>query len=215
MAPDIEVLAVQYPGRQDRRTEPLVDDVRALAEGVHAAVADWTERPTALFGHSMGASVAFEVANRLAPAGISPLGLFASGRRAPSRHRPATPRLHDDATVLARLGKLGGTDTRVLADEELLGLVIPIVRNDLRAAESYLHRPGPLLDCPVFVLVGDDDPETTVDEALAWRDHTTGPFAAEVFPGGHFYLEAHAEPVRSFLAQQISSLLASQTNASR
>src|ERR1700712_4687720 len=81
LAPSIEALAVQYPGRQDRRAEPCVDDIHELADLVAPALLEWADRPLALFGHSMGATLAFEVAGRLEKAGVRPAGLFVSGRR--------------------------------------------------------------------------------------------------------------------------------------
>jgi surfactin synthase thioesterase subunit len=187
--PWIEVWAVQYPGRQDRRHEPLVPDIADLSEAMCAVFADALDGPFAFFGHSMGATLAFEVAVRLQRRGIRPLWFFASGRRAPSRRRSGAIHLLDDAGLLAELRQAGGTDQRVLDDEELLATILPVVRNDYRAIENYAWLPGPALDCPTTVLVGESDPQTTLDEAEAWADHVTGPCDVQVFPGGHFYLE--------------------------
>ncbi|WP_138796198.1 thioesterase II family protein, partial [Escherichia coli] len=111
LSPAVDVLAVQYPGRQDRRHEPLIDSIDGLAARVREELAPWTDRPLALFGHSMGAMVAFEVALRLTADGAAPSVLFASGRRAPSRYREESVHLHDDAGIMAELSRLDGTDT--------------------------------------------------------------------------------------------------------
>ncbi|MFI6730085.1 alpha/beta fold hydrolase [Streptomyces sp. R-74717] len=190
LAPDVEVLAVQYPGRQERRLEPGIDNVPDYADRIFEMLKELTDKPLALFGHSMGAMLAYEVALRMRRAGLpAPVRLFASGRRAPSRQRP-NERLHEgtDAEIIAKVRQLGGPNAGVLSNPEMLELILPAIRNDYTAVETYRYEPGPVLDCPVTVLVGDNDPEVTIDEAHAWAQHTTGPFDVETFPGGHFYL---------------------------
>ncbi|GGO99503.1 thioesterase II family protein [Wenjunlia tyrosinilytica] len=205
LTPDTEVLAVQYPGRQDRRGEPLLDSVGAMADAAYEALAPWTDRPLGLFGHSMGALVAFEVAARLAGDGVVPVGLFASGRRAPSCYRDENVHLRDDAGVMAELNRLDGTDSRLLDDAELREMILPALRSDYRAVETYHYTPRPTLVCPVWALVGDDDPRTTLDEARAWSEHTTGLFELTVFPGGHFYLNAQADAVVDLVRSRLSA----------
>ncbi|MDX3538892.1 alpha/beta fold hydrolase [Streptomyces sp. MB09-01] len=211
LSPDADVLAVQYPGRQDRRHERCVDDLHELADRVVAELRPWCDRPVALFGHSLGASLAFEVARRMEAAGDpAPVALFASGRRAPSRPREnQLVHLAPDEQLLARIKGMNGTDPAVLADDELLRSVLPAIRGDYKAAETYRYRPGPALTSPVTVLTGDSDPEVTAEEAAAWADHTVGPFALHRFPGGHFYLNEHVAEVialiRGGLAQPVLS----------
>ncbi|MEN8655231.1 alpha/beta fold hydrolase [Streptomyces sp. 21So2-11] len=196
LSPDVDVLAVQYPGRQDRRNEECVDDIHVLADQIFDALRPWADRPLAVFGHSMGATVAYEVARRMESEGNAPLGLFASGRRAPSRYRDESVHRRDEAGLIAALKELSGTDEAVLGDEELLRMVLPAVRGDYKAVETYRHREGPRLTCPVAVLVGDSDPVTSLDEAEAWREHTDGPYTLDVFAdGGHFYLNSQSERV--------------------
>ncbi|MEU5402363.1 alpha/beta fold hydrolase [Streptomyces sp. NPDC005963] len=191
-----DVLCVQYPGRQDRRTEPLIDNIPELADHVFTALLPWADRPIALFGHSMGASLAFEVARRFErEKNIIAAALFASGRRAPSALRRETAHLRDDRGLLEEVAALSGTDSDLLDDEEVRKMILPALRADYRAAETYLPEPGEPVRCPVHVLVGDDDPKVTVAEAAAWAEHTTGPFTLKVFPGGHFYLADHPDEV--------------------
>ncbi|CAL9649390.1 thioesterase [Streptomyces sp. DH-12] len=188
----VDVLGVQYPGRQDRRTEPAVTDLHDLADQVTAALLPWTDRPLALFGHSMGATLGYEVARRLEEHhDVVLTQLFASGRRAPSRYVHETVHLRDDDGLITELKRLSGTDSQVLGDEELLRMVLPAIRADYRAAETYTYRPSAPLRSPVTVLTGDADPKVTVEQARAWAEHTEGPFDFHVFPGGHFYLANH------------------------
>jgi surfactin synthase thioesterase subunit len=203
MSPQVDVLVVQYPGRQDRLHDPLVDNIADLADAVAAALRPWLDRPFALFGHSMGASLAFEVALRLERAGTPPTHLFASGRRAPSINRDEHVHLENDDTIIAELTSLSGTDTRILGDEELLRMVLPAIRNDYRAAETYRPTDASPVACPITVLTGDNDPRTTLDDARAWRSHTTGAFELLVYPGGHFYLVDNSAQVLDALSSRL------------
>ncbi|WP_250285771.1 alpha/beta fold hydrolase [Frankia sp. CiP1_Cm_nod2] len=188
--PGVEVLAVQYPGRQDRLGEPAVTSIAGLAEGIATALLPWGGEPLTFFGHSMGAVVAFEVALRLRARGQDgPVRLLASGRRAPSRYRQRQDvHRRDDAGIVAELRQLAGTDSRLLGDEEILRMILPAIRADYTAVETYRSAPDAVVHCPVTVFTGDVDPQVTIDEAQAWRGHTTGAFGLRVFPGGHFYL---------------------------
>jgi surfactin synthase thioesterase subunit len=206
LAPEVEVLAVQYPGRQDRRSEPPLHSIEELARGAARAITPWTDVPLALFGHSMGAMVAFETAASLARDGTAPSVLFLSGRRAPSRVREENIRLRDDAGIMAELRRLGGTEDTLMEDEELRQMVLPALRADYHAVETYRPQPGAVLDRPVVALVGDADPRTTVDEARAWSDHTTGPFDLKIFQGGHFYLNAQVPAVLDALRTHLRAL---------
>jgi pyochelin biosynthesis protein PchC len=216
LVPEVEVLAVQYPGRQDRRNEPCIGNIADLADRVAGVLAGKMSAPDdaarggngglpfAFLGHSMGATLAFEVARRFQRRhGRGPRWLFVSGRNAPSRRRDGDIHKRDDAGLVAALREIGGTDERLFDDEELLATVLRVTRNDYKAAETYVWSPGPRLTCPITVLVGDADPQTTMDGASAWAEHTTGPFDLQVFPGGHFYLDIH----RADVSETISATL--------
>ncbi|MFD4628485.1 thioesterase II family protein [Streptomyces sp. NPDC058284] len=205
LLPEAEVLAVQYPGRQDRRRERLVDEIPVLADLVTKALLPFGDRPLAFFGHSMGAVLAYEVAQRLGErTGNEPCHLFVSGRRAPSVFRPGTVHLLSDAELAAELRRAGGTDPMFLNDEELLAEILPIVRNDYRAIELYRWSPSPPLACPITALIGDRDAQATRDEAAAWRQHTDGPFDLKVFSGGHFYLNTHQQGVSEIISKALT-----------
>ncbi|GAA2157669.1 alpha/beta fold hydrolase [Kitasatospora kazusensis] len=203
---EVEVLAVQYPGRQDRRLEPAVEDIGELADEVTEALRPWTDQPMAFFGHSMGALVAFETIRRLQRQGLrAPVAFFASGRRAPSRHRAEGFHTLDDHALVAQIRALNGTDRRLLDDRETLRLILPTLRSDYRAAETYQCPPDAVLGLPVTALVGDRDPRVTLEEAHAWREHTTGPFDIRVFPGGgHFYLTDARADLALLLADRLT-----------
>jgi pyochelin biosynthetic protein PchC len=193
-----ELVAVQYPGRQDRRSEPLVDDIRALADQIAPLLT--RDRPLHLFGHSMGAMIAFEVALRTEPG-----HLFVSGRRAPQIVRDDRVHEKDDAGLVAEVRRLAGTNARVFDDEELVRMVLPAIRADYRAAETYRYRPGPALSCPVTALTGDADPKASVHEVGQWRARTTGVFALKVFSGGHFFLSDNRSAVAALVSGESPS----------
>ena len=208
LQPQVEVLAVQYPGRQDRMAEPAVEDLRHLADliadqllGLMAEETDGAgPLPYAFLGHSYGATVAYEVALRLAgSAGPGPAALYASGSTAPSRRRPHRP-LPDGDALVADLRELGGTFPDLLAHPDLLELVLPPLRADYAALAGYAFRPGPVLGVPIWALIGDSDPRVTPSEACDWRSHTTGAFELRIFRGGHFYLADHQERLLRLLA---------------
>lgn len=192
---DVEVLALQYPGRQERRTEPLVDDLLELADRIAGEVPRWLDRPTAFFGHSMGASLAFEVARRLERKGIHIERLFLSGRQAPRRTTHGGSYLLSDDELVEEVRKLSGTDNAVLDDPEIVRMVLPAIRSDYRAAETYRYLDGSDVSCPIIALIGDEDPRVTVDGVRAWRDFTSSEFRSEVFSGGHFFLNDHESDI--------------------
>lgn len=140
--------------------------------------------------------MAFELASRLQERGITAHRLFASGRRAPAIARE-DERVHeaDDAGVVAAMKRLGGVETGLLDVPELVELILPSVRNDFRAIETYRYRSGPLLEFPIVALSGDDDPTTSVEEARGWAAHTSRGFSLEVYSGGHFFLNDHMAAV--------------------
>ncbi|WP_035796322.1 thioesterase II family protein [Kitasatospora mediocidica] len=197
LSPAVDVVSLQYPGRQERRLDPRIESVEEYADAIAAELKPWLDLPVALFGHSLGATLAFEVARRLErdDPEFTPVALFASGRRAPSRHRDENVHLRDDDGIVAEMKILSGTDARVLGDEEILRMVMPAIRSDYTAAETYRGEPGATVRAPITVLTGADDPRTSAEEAEAWRGHTTGAFELHTFSGGHFFLANHQPQV--------------------
>lgn len=195
-----EVLCVQYPGRQDRIDEPFASSTVELAEHIVTTLPAFGG-PTVLFGHSFGATVAFEVARRAQPG-----ALIVSARRAPADVRDRGMHRLDDDALLAEVSKLDGMHPDILAEPELVRLAMPAVRADYRAAETYVYQPGPPLRCPILALVGDSDPQVDAARMALWRDYTTGPFDTRVFPGGHFYLTDHRTGVVAEIIRQLGGL---------
>ncbi|MGP9017976.1 thioesterase II family protein [Streptomyces sp. BR1] len=205
LAPAVDVLSVQYPGRQDRRDEPGFTDLGAFADALTSALLPWLDRPTAFFGHSMGAALAFEVTRRLErDHGIQPVRVFASGRRSPSSHRPETVHLRDDDGIVAEMRELSGTDSRILGDEEILRMVLPAIRTDYTAIENYRAAIEDTVKTPITVMTGEADPRTSREEADAWEAHTTGGFDIHRFHGGHFFLANHQPEILKIVSEELS-----------
>ncbi|MFE2099420.1 MULTISPECIES: thioesterase II family protein [unclassified Streptomyces] len=201
----VEVVAVQYPGRQDRFAEECLPDMEALADGVASALVPLLDRPFALFGHSMGASVAYEVALRLEHRyRARPRRVFVSAAASPLRPRSHTDvHLRSDDAMVEWFGELGAMDEAVLADPELRPLVLPAMRADLRLIETYRPPSGRLTTAPVTAYVGDADPGVDPDDARAWQDLTSAEFSFRAFSGGHFYLSDHEEALLADITERL------------
>lgn len=204
LSPDVDVLAIQYPGRQDRRAEQPIDDMAILADRLHGVIRRQPELPLTILGHSLGATLAFELARRLEGDGHSPVRLFASGRRAPSTHRNESAH-HSDTAIMAEVRRLSGTASALLSDDEMMKAALPALRADYKAAETYRCAPDATVDCPITVLTGDSDPKTTLDEAKAWGQHTTGSLDLRVFTGGHFFISDQSAEVMQVLKQHFGA----------
>ncbi|MFJ2767957.1 thioesterase II family protein [Streptomyces sp. NPDC087300] len=204
----VEPLVVQYPGRQDRGGEPFAERADQIVDAVLGALPHRPgDAPLALFGHSMGAVVAYETARRMTGEGRPPVALFVSGRQAPALPRrvtgPRPARELTDAELLDDMRELSGTADELLTDPDLLPLILPPMRADYQLLDDHVHRAGPRLDCPVIALTGEDDPRVTVDGVRGWAEETSGSFDCHVLAGGHFFLDAHLPYVTATIASAL------------
>jgi pyochelin biosynthetic protein PchC len=204
---DVELLAAQYPGRQDRLREPCVDRMDRLATLVTGALLPFLDRPLALFGHSMGASLAHEVAVRLERLhGAEIVTLFVSARLPPRHHRPRDVH-QDDETLLADVRMLDPVNSAVLDDPDMRELMLPVIRADYQVADSY--RPAnPLVRAPVVAYLGDADPTVGAGQLRAWAEITHAGFALVEFPGDHFYLVPGEAELVADIAARLDAVLA-------
>jgi surfactin synthase thioesterase subunit len=153
----------------------------------------------------MGASLGFELARRFEARGVVPTCVFASGRRAPSRYRAEFTHRLDDNGLIAEIRSLNGTDAGILDDEDVLRMVLPAIRADYRAAETYRREADVRVACPIVALAGESDAKASLDEVRAWAGHTTGPFRMHTYRGGHFFLNANVAAVTDLLREQLEA----------
>lgn len=202
----IDVCPVQPPGRENRVSEPHLTSVAEVAEKAAEGLASHLDMPFALFGHSLGALVAYELAQRLRQTGApEPRHLLVSAHRAPHIPLPHEPTwtLPDDQ-FKERLQELNGTPTEVLENEELRQLMFPLVRADFRLDETYRHPAGhEPLDCPIKVFGGRGDVETPESELSAWSAATRGGFKLVLLDGDHFFIHSQAPALTIAIAQEL------------
>ena len=183
---DVELLAIRYPGREERLAEPPVESMDEMAGQIAEQLAPLADRGLALFGHSMGAAIAFEVALLLERRGPGPAVLMLSGRGAPGTPEPEVA--DDDESVLDHIRSLGSGTASAYEDEELRPLLLPSLKADLRLLAGHDPEPGRTLEAPIVVYAGSADNGVSVTEAALWARSTRGRSSLRVFPGGHFYL---------------------------
>jgi surfactin synthase thioesterase subunit/glycosyltransferase involved in cell wall biosynthesis len=183
---------VRLPGRESRLAEPPFCEMAPLVAALGQAIEPFLAEPFAFYGHSMGAVVAFELARRLRARGLPlPQRLFVSAARAPQFRKHYTPPpVPDDAQFIAELRRLEGVPAEVLANEELMQLVLPALRADSALFRNYLCTDDPPLPCPIRAYGGLEDPNVTRAHLEAWAAETTASFALEMFPGGHFFIDS-------------------------
>jgi medium-chain acyl-[acyl-carrier-protein] hydrolase len=204
----VELCPVQLPGRETRIRERPYEDWVPLVRALVRAVEPWLDRPYAVLGHSAGALLGFELGRALRAAGRpEPAHLFVSGRAAP--HLPPTEAETwnlPEAALIEDLRRLGGAREEVLANRELMELLLPIVRADLAVTERYVFPGGDPLGSPITALAGRDDPRAPPAAMEAWAEQTLGRFRLHAFPGGHFYIQAIAGVVCRIVAAELDRM---------
>jgi len=184
----IEVCPVNLPGRSKRMFEPAYLDMESLQVAMVPKL-PLADKPFAVFGHSLGAQIAFELAHRAHERyGIEPLHVFVSGCFAPHLDHPHPIHHLGDAEFMRELRELGGVPREVADDSELMELMKPMLRADFTIAETYHRPPVRGVSCAMTAFAGEQDPIATVEAAGAWRDHTGGPFELKAYPGDHFFI---------------------------
>ncbi|OKI02270.1 hypothetical protein A6A06_14530 [Streptomyces sp. CB02923] len=189
LGPRIDVVPVQYPGRPPRLAEPPETSLKRLAQRLAGPVAERAgQGPYALFGHSMGALVAYEVACLLTRLGHPPLRLLVSGQTAPHLYRPTRVHELSDAGLVDHITRLQGTPEDVLANPSLLEMLLPVLRADFALCETYAYEETSPLTADVTVLGGTDDPGVEPGLLDRWGELTDGACDVRTVPGGHFAL---------------------------
>jgi medium-chain acyl-[acyl-carrier-protein] hydrolase len=206
---DIEVMPVQYPGREGRIMEKPFDRVETLVDTLLAAIRPHlNDKPFAFYGHSLGGLTSFVLARRLRREGLPmPVHLFVSGFRAPQLP-DCDPPIHHlaEPEFISELRRLNGTPEAVLENKELIQLLLPTLRADFAAAETYQYTEDVPLGCSITALGGLEDPEVTEADMTAWQTQTTNRFRVLMLPGDHFFLHNSKDALLAAISQDLNRL---------
>lgn len=190
LPPSVEVCPVQLPGRGNRLSERPFTHLQPLVQTLAQVLRPLLDMPFALFGHSLGALIGFELARELRRQhGLTPVRLFVSGSCAPQiAHREMPIHALPKMEFLAEVRRLNGTPKEVFEHEELVQILLPLLRTDISLYENYVYATEPPLTCPISALGGSYDHKVRRSDLEAWCDQTTLSFSLTMFPGGHFFL---------------------------
>lgn len=190
LPPGIVIHPVELPGRGSRFGEPVIDQLEPLVDVLLKTFEAQADRPFAIFGHSMGALLGFELARALRLRHRRPpTHLFVSGCRAPQIGRRKQPRHRlSDSELIDELHRLNGTPAELLANDELIELLLPILRADIEICDTYLYREQPPLACPIVAFGGTQDEQVPEHDIAGWRSQTLAAFEMRMLPGDHFFL---------------------------
>lgn len=207
----VEVCSIQLPGRESRIRTPSFRMMGPLIEAVTRSISPYLDKPFALFGHSLGALVAFELARKLETFhGPRPAAFFASAADAPNTRR-SVPILHGlpDDELMKKLLALYGTPHEVIQHAEVVQLLLPAIRADLHVFETYTYEPGLPIRCPIWAFGGTQDEQVRSWALEGWRKETTAAFSLTMFTGDHFFLLSARSQLLKVLRANLDSMLQS------
>jgi len=205
LASDIDLVKAQLPGREDNAALPPLTRMEDLIPELLPQVETLLDAPLAIYGHSMGALVAFETVRALRRRGHGlPVALFVSGRRAPQKplRRVMLHELPEDGLV-AHLRKMGGTSSAILESAKWRQRYLPTMRADLQLSDIYRYREEAPLACPLYAFLGERDDEMHREDWEAWSEQAAGAFERRLLPGGHIF----SANEQALLAGRISEIL--------
>ena len=207
LPPDVEVCAVNLPGRGRRFGEPMYRRLGPLVDDLAVGLAPWLDRPFALFGHSMGALVAFELALAVQRRQHQePVHLFVAGAAAPQFPNPRRFHQLPDSELIEAVRQLNGVDPEVLQSAELVGLLLPVLRADFEVVETYTCAQPGTLGCPLSVFGASADQIVPTAQLDPWRVHTTGRCDMTVFDGDHFFIRSKAADLLASIAKRLTAV---------
>lgn len=200
---NVEVCAIELPGRDTRKHELALTTIASQVDSIFDEIHEHLDKPFAFWGHSMGSIIAYELAQKLSKEnGVSPVHLLVSGRQAP--HLPDKfPHAYNlpEPDLLRELERLNGVPKDALESPDLMRLLLPILRADLEAIDTYAYTSRPALDCPITAFGGIRDREVDGKGLEGWNEHTIGHFSLRMLPGDHFYLHSAQQLLLRILNQ--------------
>lgn len=203
LSPNIEMIAIQLPGRENRFTEPLCNNLQNIVAILSKDFAIYKDKPFFMFGHSLGALISFELVKAIHQLySLIPCHMIISATKAP--HLPFRMKYLsqlEDHKLKEELNIYDGIDERILNDTELLDLFLPIIKSDFSIYEKYKFLESKPISCDILALSGEQDQTVTQEEILAWSEYTSGKFEHISFPGKHFYIKDHQKKVLDIINQ--------------
>jgi medium-chain acyl-[acyl-carrier-protein] hydrolase len=201
----VEVCAIQLPGRENRMHTPAHINMQAAIEEIATNIQPLLDKPFYLFGHSMGALISFELARFLRRSNLpQPARLFVSASRAPQmQHHNEEIHALPGREFLAGIKKLGGTPDEILQHEELMELLLPMLRADFTLYETYRYTPEPPLSYPINAYCGTHDAEVSKEEIAGWQEQTSNTFKLEMISGDHFCIHSQQDVLLKYISQEI------------
>ena len=209
---NVDICPVQLPGRESRHGDPPFTRMEALVEAVAAALRPYLDVPFALFGHSLGAAIAFELARRL---DVEPIHLFVSARRAPHLPDRMAPIAHLPSAEFIRSvqQRYAGIPQAILDAPDLLELLLFRLRADLEVLETYRHQTSAPLGCPISAFGGLDDLTVTTADLDAWSQHTSAGLRTRTLAGPHLFLQSQRQAILAAVAEDLSIAASAGTRA--
>ena len=201
-----ECWTAHYPGRGSRHSEPLIKNVPSLVEPLLQAIHPLLDKPSAFFGHSMGALIAFELARSLRRNHLpQPKFLFVSACGAPHIPDPHPP-IHalPDDEFLAALQNLNGVPSELLRQPEAIQLLLPIVRADFEAVETYQYISEHPLEIPIIAIGGSHDPRVSRERLEGWLTQTSAGFQSHIFDGDHFFIHTEKDTILDLIQAKLT-----------
>lgn len=185
---DAGIYPIQFPGRENRITEPLIVRMHELVYEISEMMMPYLDIPFIFFGHSLGARVAFELTRTIRRKyNVMPCHLIVAGSRAPDIPEPNPLHQLSDEDFVKELRRFSGTPEMILQNKEIMDIFIPILRADFTVDETYVFTEDEPLECPITVYGGTEDKEANPKELTAWKRHTTKDFMLEMLEGNHFF----------------------------
>ena len=205
LPPNVQVVSVELPGRGARMQEPPFVSLPDLIDNLREVIWPLLDKPFAFFGHSMGAIIGFELARALRRKYcVEPQTLFVAGRRAPQipNSEPVTYNLPKDEFT-KELIELDGTPKELLEHEELMEMIIPLLRADFQLIQTYRYLVEPPLKCPIIAYGGLRDRHATREKLILWKELTSSRFSLSMLPGDHFFLRSSQVQLLGLIANEL------------
>jgi medium-chain acyl-[acyl-carrier-protein] hydrolase len=203
---DVEVLSLHLPGRAHRLREPSITRIEAMVELAIESFRDLLDRPFAVFGHSLGGIVGAEFVRAAAAQGVTAAHLFISSRPPFIQQAHRLHKLADVDFISAISERYQGIPKEILADQELVELLLPALRADIEALETFAHSGRAKLQCATSIYGGETDPTVSLADLQAWNQEVSAPCDLRLFAGGHFYLNTQIKALMADMSAKLEQI---------